>query len=66
MTENKHVWEGEIYVRPLNRGVCLAGGNMPHIEEWIAKIIGADSYSGNTTHRVRITVETLEEIDDDT
>lgn len=50
-------FEGDVYIRPLGRGVCL-GPDMAYFEDWLSDALGVESVSaGGETVRVRITVE---------
>lgn len=51
---------GDVYIRPLGRGVCL-GLDMIDFEDWLTEAIGVPSVSaGGETVRVRITVERID------
>ena len=53
---------GEVYIRPLGRGICL-GADMIDFEDWFPAAAGVESVSaGGETVRVRITVERLEPV----
>lgn len=56
------VFEGDVYIRPLGRGVCL-GADMEDFEDWIVNALGIPYVSaGGETIRVRITVECLPDL----
>lgn len=53
-------FEGNVYIRPLGRGVCL-GNDMIDFEDWIIEALGIQFVSaGGEDVRVRITVEYLD------
>jgi len=53
-------FEGDVYIRPLGRGVCL-GDEMIDFEDWLPDALGIKYVSaGGETVRVRITVEYLD------
>lgn len=53
------VFEGNVYIRPLGRGVCL-GDNMIDFEDWIVEALGIQSVSaGGEDVAVRIVIERL-------
>lgn len=58
MSEHKTVFEGEVYIRPLGRGVCL-GPDLEDFEDWIFGALGIEWTQTGTEVRARITVERL-------
>ena len=53
-------FEGEVYIRPLGRGVCL-GSEMIDFEDWLPDALGIGYVSaGGETVQVRITVERID------
>jgi hypothetical protein len=56
-------WEGEVYVRPLGRGVVLVDGeDDAYLDEIVAELVfdGAPSYSASDwSGRIRISIEVL-------
>lgn len=56
------VYEGDIYLRPVGRGVVLLDEHLkPNIDEWLEAWLDHDSglLPANTAGRVRITVQYL-------
>lgn len=62
---DKHVFEGEIWVRMLNRGVELTAddGTEFHFDEWAAEALGIRPYVGQGGARVRLTLDVLSEVE---
>ncbi len=60
-----HVFEGQVYVRPMYRGVELTtdDGTDIHFEDWVAAALGIASYVGDGGARVRLTMEVLSEVE---
>lgn len=52
-------FEGNVYIRPLNRGICL-GDDMEDFEDWVTRMLNTGSISaGGLDIRLRITIERL-------
>jgi hypothetical protein len=64
MNDTRRVFEGEIYVRPMYRGVTVTDtdGNDMHFEDWVAEALGLDSYVDSGGASVRLTLEILGEV----
>jgi hypothetical protein len=61
LAARKVEYEGELYVRPLVRGILLTDlPDKPDIDEWVPSVLGLDNRDGDRD-RVRITIEPLDE-----
>lgn len=60
-----HVFEGEIWVRPMYRGVEVTAtdGAEMHFDDWVAQALGIPIYSGQGGARVRLTMDVLSDVD---
>jgi hypothetical protein len=58
-----HVFEGQIWVRPMYRGVEVTAkdGSEMHFDDWVAEALGIPSYTGQGGAQVRLTLEVLSE-----
>jgi hypothetical protein len=64
VTEDKLIYEGEVYVRPVGRGIVLEQEpRRPHLDDWVAEWLG-DRHPGYLTggcqERLRIVIERVD------